>query len=423
MKTLPARPLLLLCVLLLATGCSKCNDKKKTTPDTASTSAQLTATTPPFDPSGIRLDVRNAMDKALASCSFNEMNKPECKDRTQVLAYRKVMNEHHLWGFPVIVDAFKSPDSQRRRIAAYTFQSYGAAMMQEATENPERLEDEHVRELMAALLNQHGLDLTPRDSIGVAVEAGTLKSFDDEVYGMIRSYDPKDRMAKIWIRAEAIKHLMRHARLRTFDFVKAEFETQEEVAIQQAALEAPLMMKEWTEQESEVICEWAGSVLATDDDIKWQAAQAKLLMRCTDRDRWDAALVKEAKRRIDAGIYSRPFADQMGMLCRERSLEERNAAQGTCASLRTLLMSVADNANLPDEERAYALSSLGLQWKDEQMEAYLTQKAESTSGIMNNHARAALKKITQRRAVEAANERAKTIPESERAKAAQDGYR
>ena len=393
---------LFIAAALITTGCSKCGKKKKVEAQDADMSASVDmAEEDTFDPAGTQLTFRNHFDTLVKGCTFDEFNKPTCEGddiKETQKTYFKMVEEHGVVILPVLATGLGAQTDPPRRLAAYTLQEKGSQMIAAVAETPDKLDTAIVQTLMAPLLDRHAVDLVPRASIGTAIEAATLKEMDDEALGLLRTYDPEENKGEMWVHAEGVKHLMIYGRMRNFDYVK-EVATKKHIPLQLAAFEAAWNMPSWTDEESAAICEWASEYYQADDDIKWKAMPARLLVRCNDRTKWDGALLEEAKRRIEKGIYARPFADAIRDLCKERPDEERYADSGTCADTRALLVEVTAAKNLPVEERAYAVTTISSIWTDDKAEAFVREQLATQDGVIKKHAAAALKKIELRQKV------------------------
>ena len=318
-RRIPTLFALLMTASLIATGCSKCEKKKKEKDTTDMAESVDMAEEDKFDPAGTQLEFRNLFDRMVKECTFNEFNKPDCKGEELAkvqMDYFKMVEEHGVVILPVLSMGLAGKTDPPRRLAAYTLHEKGEQMIEKAAKTPDTLDSAEVTNLLAPLIDRNAVDLVPRHAIGAAVMAATLKEMDDEALGLIRSYDPTNK-GEMWVHAEGVEHLMVYGRMRTFEFVK-EAAKKEYIPVQLAAFQAAWNMPAWTEEESSAICEWAGEYYQADDDIKWKALPAKLLVRCKDRKKWDGELLSEAKRRIEKGIYSRPFADAIRDLCKER---------------------------------------------------------------------------------------------------------
>lgn len=386
---------------LITTGCSKCGKKKAETPEADMSAAVDMAEEDTFDPAGTQLTFRNHFDMLVKGCTFDAFNKPTCESdelKETQKAYFKMVEEHGIVILPVLSTGLAGKTDPPRKLAAYTLQEKGPQMIAAVAETPDKLDSAVVQNMLAPLLDRNAVDLVPRASIGTAMEAATLKQMDDEALGLLRTYNPEETKGEMWVHAEGVKHLMVYGRLRTFDYVK-EVAKNPQIPLQLAAFEAAWNMPAWTDEESAAICEWASEYYQADDDVKWKAMPAKLLGRCNDRTKWDGALIEEAKRRVDQGIYARPFADAIRDLCKDRPDEQRYAESGACADTRALLIEVTAAKNLPVEERAYAVTSIASIWTDEKTEAFVREQFATQNGVIKKHAAAALKKIELRQKV------------------------
>ncbi|CAN0523982.1 unnamed protein product, partial [Laminaria digitata] len=350
-------------------------------------------------PAGAQLELRNRMDKLVKTCTFTAHNKPGCKTPTELTGYFEMVREKGVEILPVLTTALTSSDPSMRQLAAYTLKLEGPGMMAKAAKKPDTLDDATARDLLAALLHRNAVSLVPRDAIGTAIEAATIKNLNDEALGLIRTYNPEERKAEVWVRAAGIERLMVHSRLKNFDFIKDTAKDSSQIALQAAAFQAAWNMPGWSEEESEAICNWAKEYVGARDDAKWKAMPARLLTRCNDHAKWDKVLLSEARERIKEGVYLRPFADAINDMCKDRPAEIRDARQGTCADTRTLLEDVVNANNLPPEERAQALNAIGTIWQDDAAVAFVESKLESDVDLIKKYAKSTARKIEHRKKV------------------------
>lgn len=243
------------------------------------------------------------------------------------------------------------------------------------------------RQLSAALL----MALARHDSsdqgthlwAAAAVHLGELTRQDELVGSTLSAL--KDEQT----RANAIKALMRFGRTRAFELVKAQAQDKSQPAFVRAALDAPMLMPSWSDQERELVCPWYLTFLP-DLSRDYTERPAQAMRRCGGV--YLDHLLNELAQRVTARSFDRPFSFAIRQLVTERPTDKLlipSAKQLERA--RALLEQAAKDEQLDAGARAFAMSTLTQRWPDQQTERMLKQLTLSPDPKLADEARDGIK--------------------------------
>lgn len=177
--------------------------------------------------------------------------------------------------------------------------------------------------------------------------------------------------------ANATIALMQQGRTRAFALVQRAAAPQESAAwLRRAALDAPLRMRDWTDQERALICPWYTTYLS-DTSPEYTERPAQAMRRCGGP--YLDKLIEELERRVEAKQFDRPFAFAIRNLLTERPTDKLLILSGAqLARIRARLEAAAAQESAPAAGRALAMSYLVQRWPDAQT-AQLLERLSRTS--------------------------------------------
>lgn len=217
----------------------------------------------------------------------------------------------------------------------------------------------------------------------VAVHLGELTRQDELVSATLGAL--KDEQT----RANAIRALMRFGRTRAFELVKAQALDKTQPTFVRAALDAPMLMPSWSDQERELVCPWYLTFLP-DLSRDYTERPAQAMRRCGGI--YLDHLIDELASRVTARSFDRPFSFAIRKLVTEQPTDKLlipSAKQLERA--RALLEQAAKDEQLDAGGRAFAMSTLTQRWPDQQTEQMLKQLTSCPDPKLADEARDGLK--------------------------------
>lgn len=215
-----------------------------------------------------------------------------------------------------------------------------------------------------------------------AVDLGMLTRQDALVSSTIQAL--KDEQT----RANAIRALMRFGRTRAFELVKAQAQDKSQPTRVRAALDAPLQMQGWSDQERELLCPWYLTFLP-DLSRDYTERPAQAMRRCGGV--YLDHLLDELERRVKARRFDRPFSFAIRQLFTEQPTDKLLIPTSEQLQRgRALLVQAAKDEQLVASARAFAMSTLTQRWPDAQTEQLLTQLSLSDAPGLAAEAKEAL---------------------------------
>lgn len=388
--------LIVLAFAVTAAGCGSCGGcEEEATPVVIDEAEDLgVAEEPDLEDEGDAVrEMRDALMAAAKNCEVTSRNKLANCQGGERLALRAVVGKHGPAVLPALSNGINNRDLALRRVTAHTMTNFFSRALATAHEDGEEIDPAQARELIEALYDlSPRLDLVLHDAAGVAVEVGTLAGVDEEVRALIEHLDPAKSKAMMWVRANAIKHVMVYGRLRHFELVK-QAAASEKGALEVAAFDAAWNMPSWTPAESSEVCAWAATFLPKSKP-QWRAKHARLLLRCTDEpDSWRGKLIDEAEARREKGTYARPYSDIVRLVCPSGDTELPRGAGSTCARARAFQEALLADASASADNRAYAMSVLSMHWRDERTRDLIRGYLQSSDKKLAQRARRALKRV------------------------------
>lgn len=356
--------------------------------------------TPPQDdtareaPAPSREDlVRQALEATAEACEVDAANALKKCEGDHARQMAKLLKKQRLAAYPTLVEALGDEDQELRRVAAHSLEKYTLYFLDDALKDPAALDAEATRELIERVKSfDPAKGRLVMSTIKIAVMAGIISGLDEEVRGLIEHFDPAQGEAHAWARYHAVRNTMTYGRMAYFELAKAGLESPH-VPLQLAAFEAPQQMPRWSDEESAEICGWAVKLLK-EDDSKWNAGPARLMLRCNDATNYRTHLLDEASRRIADGRYGRPFSMVMSKVCAE-SIPGRTppAGETICARAEMMLRKIASDEQMASRERAFALKALAEQFPDQETIAFITPFGESEDAALARAAGRMLRKL------------------------------
>jgi len=402
--------LALVCSLTL--GCEQSRPSPAEKPkDTTPAAADLGTTAAPdksSDAAGTPTDAASAIAKLASSCKFDDKLTPRVCEGYSKVAFDKLINTQRLEALPALVDALESQDVTRKNAAGYTFQRLMPYIIVDAVKldkplgfgeepPPPKLDKPLIERLLAATkaLAKDEDAAVASAVIRVAVEAGTMLDMDAAVRDVLAAYDPDKNEKHAWPKYYGVRSAMKYGRMSFFPEAKAALDSNHK-QLKLAAFEAPNQMKKWTDPESKEICGWAASLIK-EDDSKWNAGPARLLLRCNDAVNMRTTLLDEATRRFNDGRYGRPFAFAMSTVCAPSVWEVTpNPPKTICIRAELLLKKIIESDKIKPRERAYAVTSYVKQFASAETLKYLQELTKSKEPLVAKAAKAELAKIDRK---------------------------
>lgn len=304
---------------------------------------------------------------------------PELDDELDTLTRQQGLGalETLLWGL-------EHEHEQTRALSAWLIQAnitqehLEALTKQPATEAQLKLSGA----LLEALTRYDSSEAGTHLWAATAVDLGTLTGQDALVSSTLQAL--KDEQT----RANAIRALMRFGRTRAFELVKAQAQDKSQPTRVRAALDAPMQMQGWSDQERELLCPWYLTFLP-DLSRDYTERPAQAMRRCGGV--YLDHLLDELERRVKARSFDRPFSFAIRQLFTEQPTDKlliltpKQLQRG-----RALLIQAAKDEQLEAGARAFAMSTLTQRWPDSQTEQLLTQLAQSDSPGLADEAKEAL---------------------------------
>lgn len=200
-------------------------------------------------------------------------------------------------------------------------------------------------------------------------------------------------------RANATRALMRFGRTSAFELVKAQAQDKSQPMRVRAALDAPLQMQGWSDQERELLCPWYLTFLP-DLSRDYTERPAQAMRRCGGL--YLDHLLDELERRVKAHTFDRPFSFAIRQLLTEQPTDKLLIpTPKQLARARALLVQATKDEQLVAGARAFAMSTLTQRWPDPQTEQLLTQLSLSDSPGLAAEAKEALALLISTRQLKA----------------------
>ena len=334
----------------------------------------------------------DALAQVASSCEVTLTNEIKNCQGDQLNALTKLITSSDLSYLPALTQAIQSKDANTRRAAAFVFKRGVLSTL--AKSDKETLNKDHIRDLLEAIQTLPAtVDRTPHDSIGAAIALATAAGMDEEGIAMLSIFDPANSRSHRAVYSKGIESIMIHGRMKHFELVQGAAEI-DEAFVQRAAFEAVLRMPNMTEEESAIVCPWAHGYLSKDPDNKWEAKQAAIMLKCTDEDKWRGLLLEDAKARVAAGTYKRPYADVIRYACR-KGKDIPEGPKTTCGETHAFLVSVLKNKKLDTDNRMFALSSIAFRWPTKDSLALFKPYEDDKDEALAKRARSTIARVSK----------------------------
>ncbi|HTM46591.1 MAG TPA: hypothetical protein VL137_16650 [Polyangiaceae bacterium] len=218
-------------------------------------------------------------------------------------------------------------------------------------------------------------------ALPAAVHAAMLSGQQEALYKMLEARSA-DKLSAV-----AYRYLMTHGRLGAFDKVKAAVASDQlDDALSAAA--SPASMRNWTDDESKQICDWASELLG-DTRVGIATRAGTLLGHCSG-DYVDKLLAK-GEELLKAGNMNQAQVTPFRDVC---SAPRRNGLGTTgpkvtdeqCARNRKFLEKVLATPAVDGRTKAMTLSAITYQWPDDQTKRLLQKFEKNSDKELAKHA-------------------------------------
>lgn len=352
--------------------------------------------------------IQATLERVVEHCKLDDKLMISACDDNSSRILKKKLAKARMEALPALVDALYSDDPQTERIAASLMKTQALYFMKDANELDYtiREEDKRANPIDAALAKrlvdrvmsydpQKDFDLL-RMTFEVAIDAAMLARFEGAARQLLAKIDPAASPAHKQLYFQGARRLMLYGRLAAFPEAKAYLD-HEDPSFRTLAFENPLMMSNWTNEESEQVCTWAGELLNRDDP-QWNAGPARLLLRCNDSNTWRNILLDEATRRYNARTLNHAYSNVLCRICAPAVHQIYPAAGKTvCDRGQNLfkLLTEDKKGHLETGTRQNLIRCMPEQWESKDTLRHLEALAKSASDpLVAREAKQALEKHT-----------------------------
>lgn len=269
--------------------------------------------------------IRAAISRVVEQCKLDDnLMISECGDDS-FRRLKKKLSAARMAALPDIVEALHSSDAKTERIAASLMKTHALYFMKDANELDYTIREEDKRanpidQALARRIVDRVLSYDPekdfdllRMTFEAGIDAAMLARFEGDAQRLLARIDPTTSQAARQLYFQGARRLMLYGRLTAFPQAKA-FLEHHDPTYHTLAFENALLMSNWTGQESEEVCRWAGELLKKDEP-RWNAGPARVLLRCNDANTWRNILLDEATRRYNASTLDHGYSSVLCRIC------------------------------------------------------------------------------------------------------------